>query len=307
MRSPSPATMQSAPPGTPGAAQSGAAALAAAAGAASVAAGAECRSGLCRPRQRSAADRCARRRERRAVRRHRARRCHWMALGAIRILRSRSRISASQITKSSPRAVPMTSSFSLRRSISIVRRRRRVRSSPDQAADRRSGSRPARRPVSTDDVARRTAYSISGKSAIRSNSNATINSYNPFYTTALSFNFTQPLGRGTGTDETRRQFELSLANAQANRAQALTSVSQTITNVSNTYWNLVAAWRNVGIQEEGLRQAQAQAQSNARLAARGAAAPVDIVESQTQVNVFQDNVFAALSERAALADAAQAT
>ncbi len=137
-------------------------------------------------------------------------------------------------------------------------------------------------------------YSISANQQYV-NSNATINSYNPFYTTALSFNFSQPLGRGTGTNETRRQFELSLANAQANRAQALTSVSQTITNVSNTYWNLVAAWRNVGIQEEGLRQAQAQAQSNARLAARGAVAPVDIVESQTQVNVFQDNVFAALA------------
>jgi outer membrane protein TolC len=127
------------------------------------------------------------------------------------------------------------------------------------------------------------------------NSNSTINSFNPFYETALKFNFTQPLGRGTGTNATRRSFELALANAQIDRAQALSSVSQTITGVSNTYWNLVAAWRNVGIQEEGLRQAQAQAQSNARLSARGAVAPVDIVESQTQVNVFQDNVFAALA------------
>jgi HAE1 family hydrophobic/amphiphilic exporter-1 len=126
-------------------------------------------------------------------------------------------------------------------------------------------------------------------------SNSTIDSYNPFYETALKFNFTQPLGRGTGTTESRRALELSLANARTSRAQALISVSQTISSVSNTYWNLVAAWRNVGIQEEGLRQAQAQAQSNARLAARGAVAPVDIVESQTQVNVFQDNVFAALA------------
>jgi outer membrane protein TolC len=127
------------------------------------------------------------------------------------------------------------------------------------------------------------------------NSNTTINSYNPFYETALQFNFTQPLGRGTGTTQTRRQFELALANAQTDRATALTTVSQTITNVSNTYWNLVAAWRNVGIQEQGLLQARAQAQSNARLSARGAVAPVDIVESQTQVNVFQDNVFSALA------------
>jgi len=126
-------------------------------------------------------------------------------------------------------------------------------------------------------------------------SNVTIDSYNPYYQTALMFNFTQPLARGTGMNDNRRRFELALANAQTSRAQALTTVSQTITSVSNTYWNLVAAWRNVGIQEEGLRQAQAQAQSNSRLAARGAVAPVDIVESQTQVNVFQDNVFSALA------------
>ncbi len=70
--------------------------------------------------------------------------------------------------------------------------------------------------------------------------------------------------------------------------------SQTVTNVSNTYWDLVAAWRDVGIQEEGLRNAQAQAASNGRLAKNGAAAPVDVVESYTQINVFQDNVFSAL-------------
>jgi outer membrane protein TolC len=126
-------------------------------------------------------------------------------------------------------------------------------------------------------------------------SNLTLNSYDPYYQTGLAFAFTQPLGRGTGTTADRRDLEIALANAQTNRAQTLTSVSQTITNVSNTYWDLVAAWRNVGIQEEGLRQAQAQAQSNARLSARGAVAPVDIVESQTQVNVFQDNVFSALA------------
>ncbi len=127
------------------------------------------------------------------------------------------------------------------------------------------------------------------------NSNSTLNSYNPYYETALRFNFTQPLGRGTGLNDTGRQLALVTANAQTNRAQALLTASQTITSVSNTYWNLVAAWRNVGIQEQGLQQAQAQAQSNARLSARGAVAPVEIVESQTQVNVFQDNVFAALA------------
>jgi HAE1 family hydrophobic/amphiphilic exporter-1 len=125
--------------------------------------------------------------------------------------------------------------------------------------------------------------------------NSTIDSYDPYYQTALQFNFSQPLGRGTGVNANRRAIALALATQNENRAQALLTASQTITSVSNAYWNLVAAWRNVGIQEEALRQAQAQAESNARQAARGAVARSDIVEAAAQVDVFQDNVFSALA------------
>jgi outer membrane protein len=118
--------------------------------------------------------------------------------------------------------------------------------------------------------------------------------FDPSYPTALSFNVSQPLFRGRETNAARRQLLLARTNALTLSDVALVQASSTVTNVSNAYWDLVSAWRNVAIQEEGLKQAQAQAQSNSRLAARGQAAPVDIVESNTQVNVFQDNVFAAL-------------
>jgi outer membrane protein TolC len=137
-------------------------------------------------------------------------------------------------------------------------------------------------------------YSLSGSQQAIQN-NAELNSYNPFYQTAIALNYTQPLLKGAGDgNPARRQLLLANANAQLQAAQVLTQASATVTSVSNTYWDLVAAWRDVAIQEEGLRNSQAQAASNARLAARGAAAPVDIVESNTQVNVFQDNVFSAL-------------
>jgi HAE1 family hydrophobic/amphiphilic exporter-1 len=124
---------------------------------------------------------------------------------------------------------------------------------------------------------------------------AELDSYNPYYQTAIALQYTQPLLRGAGDgNPVRRQLLLATAGAQVQSAQLLAAASQTIANVSNAYWDLVAAWRNVAIQEEGLRNAQAQAASNGRLAERGAAAPVDVVESYTQINVFQDNVFAAI-------------
>ena len=141
-----------------------------------------------------------------------------------------------------------------------------------------------------------TRYSLSGTQQVVQN-NTVLNSYDPFYNTAIALNVTQPLLRGTGGGNgQRRQLILATQQAQVQSDSLLTQASQTISNVSNTYWDLVAAWRNVGIQEQGLRNATAQAASNTRLAQRGAAAPVDIIESNTQINVFQDNVFAALQQ-----------
>jgi HAE1 family hydrophobic/amphiphilic exporter-1 len=145
-----------------------------------------------------------------------------------------------------------------------------------------------------------TRYSLMGSGQSIYN-NTVFNSYNPFYNTAISLNLTQPLLRGTGGgDANRRQLILATQQSQQQADAVLAQASQTITTVSDTYWDLVAAWRNVGIQEQGLRNATAQAASNTRLANRGAAAPVDIVESNTQINVFQDNVFSALQQVQAL-------
>ena len=85
-----------------------------------------------------------------------------------------------------------------------------------------------------------------------------------------------------------------LVSGEGTNLQALIDASSTIAQVENAYWNLVAAWRNVAIQEDALKEAIAQQQSNVRLARRGALAPIEAVESQTQVSNFQDNVFSAL-------------
>ncbi|MBV8363914.1 MAG: TolC family protein, partial [Candidatus Eremiobacteraeota bacterium] len=136
-------------------------------------------------------------------------------------------------------------------------------------------------------------YSLTA-SGSRINNNTTINSFNPTYPTALSFNVTQPLARGARENEPKRALQLATINAQSSTDQTLLTASNVIANVENGYWDLVAGWRDVAIQEEALREARAQAQSNARLARRGVSAPIDVLQSNTQVNVFQDNVFSAL-------------
>jgi len=116
----------------------------------------------------------------------------------------------------------------------------------------------------------------------------------PYYLASLNVSVDQPLLRNSGMNAPKRQLKISSINADASDAQALVDSSNTITQVADAYWSLVAAWRNVAIQEDALKEAMVHQASVIRLAKRGAAAPIDAVESGTQVSTFQDNVFSAL-------------
>jgi outer membrane protein TolC len=128
----------------------------------------------------------------------------------------------------------------------------------------------------------------------RTYNNTTFNAYNPYYLASLNLAVGQPLLKNAGMNATKRQLKLAFINADADTAQTLMDASTTISQVENTYWDLLAAWRDVAIQEEALREAISQQQSNVRLVNRGAAAPIDAVQSETQVANYQTNVFRAL-------------
>ena len=128
----------------------------------------------------------------------------------------------------------------------------------------------------------------------RTYNNTSLNTFDPYYLASLNLSVTQPLLKNFGMNENKRQLKLAVVNTDANAAQALVDTSTTISQVEDAYWSLVAAWRNVAIQEDALKESIAQQQSNVRLAKHGAAAPIDAVESSTQVAIFQDNVFSAL-------------
>jgi len=131
-------------------------------------------------------------------------------------------------------------------------------------------------------------------SAQRTDSNFLYNGFDPYYETAIGFQFTQPLARNRAIDANRRQLQLARVNRDLSDDNAALQASNTIDNVLNAYYNLVAAWKNVAIQEDALRQARAQSESNGRLVRQGAAAPVDVVESDTQVDEFQNDVYSAI-------------
>jgi outer membrane protein TolC len=133
-----------------------------------------------------------------------------------------------------------------------------------------------------------------GITRTRTINNTIINTFNPYYQSSLNLAVTQPLLRNFGMNEAKRALKLQLLTTDSQEAQALVDASSTIAEVADAYWNLVAAWRNVAIQEEALKEAATQEQSVVRIARRGAAPPVTAVEVQSQVAKFQSDVFSAL-------------
>jgi outer membrane protein len=145
-----------------------------------------------------------------------------------------------------------------------------------------------------------TQYNVSITQS-RIDNNTRINAFNPYYEATLNATITQPLLKNAGVgDESSHQVKLAIINLDATQAQTLATVSTTIAAVENAYWDLVAGWRNVAIQEDALHQAILQQRSNVRLALQQRSAPIDAVDSSTQVAVYQSNVFAALQSVASL-------
>ncbi len=128
----------------------------------------------------------------------------------------------------------------------------------------------------------------------RTYNNLIINDFNPYYLASLNLSVTQPLLKNSGMNAVKHQLKLAIIDADSNQAQTLVDASSTIAQVEDSYWNLVAAWRNVAIQEDALKQAVEQEQSVERLAKGGVVPPVTVVETQTQVANFQNQLFSAL-------------
>jgi len=133
-------------------------------------------------------------------------------------------------------------------------------------------------------------------SSERLSSNNFFNALDPGYTSKLSVSYTQPLARGLKTDDTRRQIEIAKKNLTLTDVQFRQRATDVITRVEHAYWELVHALKNLQVQTEAVNQARAQVETNKRQVAQGVLAPIDVVEAEAQVKIYEQNVYAAQEE-----------
>ena len=132
-----------------------------------------------------------------------------------------------------------------------------------------------------------------GVSSTRLSSNTFFNDLNPSYATSFSVSYTQPLLRGRRTDDNRRRIEIAKRNLSLTDIQFRQRASEVITRVEEAYWQLVYSLRNLQVQNEAVSQTKAQVESNRRQVTQGILAPIDVVEAEAQVKLFEQNVYAA--------------
>ena len=116
---------------------------------------------------------------------------------------------------------------------------------------------------------------------------------NPQFPSELSVSVTQPLFRGLRVDDARRQVDLAKQNVTLSDSQLRQRVMDLTLQTELAYWELFFAEQNLQVQLQGLDLSRDQVASNLRLAAQGLAAPIDVLEAETQVATFSQRIFGA--------------
>ncbi len=130
-------------------------------------------------------------------------------------------------------------------------------------------------------------------SSARQSSDSTFITLNPQFPTSVNLNLTQPLWRGLRFDENRYRLQVARKNVLLSNEQLRQRVIEIVTQAIQAYWELDYACRNLAVQIEAVRLAEQQDLSNRRQVKQGILAPVDVIQTQTQISTFQQNVFTA--------------
>ena len=129
--------------------------------------------------------------------------------------------------------------------------------------------------------------------AARTTTSNTNSFLNPQFPSAFSATYTQPLFRNFSIDQNRRQIQIAQKNVLLTDSQFRQQAMDTVSQVEQAYWNLVFALRDLQVQIDAFKQAQAQLESNQRQIEKGVLAPIDAVQVEAQIATFEQNIYTA--------------
>jgi len=126
-------------------------------------------------------------------------------------------------------------------------------------------------------------FSWNANQVLRNTSTRGTNTNQDQFSQNLQLSFNQPLLRGGGTQVNKAPVKIARLQESANIQSLKSTLINTITSSILAYRNLLQAKEIVAIEKQSLERAKEFLEINQRLIEAGRRAPVEIVQSQTQV------------------------
>ena len=130
----------------------------------------------------------------------------------------------------------------------------------------------------------------------RRESNIKYQTYNPRYTSILSFDFTQPLLKNFGFKVSRREIIIAKNSSEISENQFKGILIDTIYDVENTYWSLVFSLKDLEAKKQSLEWAQNFLAKNKREVEVGTLAPIEILSAESEVASREADILQAEAE-----------
>src|SRR5271169_2607739 len=124
------------------------------------------------------------------------------------------------------------------------------------------------------------------QAGLNSNNNYTNNSFNifnPYISSILNFQFTQPLLRNGGLFANRAPLVIARRNVEQSRANFAAEVNNNVLQAVGQYWLVIEARGNLEVARRSMDAAEATYKHDKRALELGALPPLDIYRSESQV------------------------
>jgi HAE1 family hydrophobic/amphiphilic exporter-1 len=108
-------------------------------------------------------------------------------------------------------------------------------------------------------------------------------SLNPYSSSQLSLNFTQPLLRGRLLDRERNEIRIRRKQLNISETDFQLRLIDTVARVEQTYWDLVAARQDVEVTGQAVALAKEQYERNQRMIESGTLAPVELSAARAEL------------------------
>src|SRR5689334_14886017 len=149
------------------------------------------------------------------------------------------------------------------------------------AADVKSLSQPAQFSV-TQLLPTGTQYTV-GFNASKTTTNNSFTNYNPALSSAMSFNFSQPLLQNRGTYVNRLTVMINRNSLRVSEYQMRNQIMTLVSQAENAYWDVISARENLRVAESAELTANEFLKLQQRQLELGALSPLDIYAQQQQV------------------------